>query len=526
MATRLELICDGATDNRGAIQSAIDNRLPGGSITLRLCGYGIAIIGGYLSLPSQTQLIVDDSVTIKLKNAALTGTDPCWVSNADLVLGNTDISIWGGVWDGNVANQTVTHAAPWVAGTGFRFVKCSRVRIQNLTIKNPGTYAVWGVQLDTFTIENIIGATTQTHANQDGIHINGPAFNGRIQNIQGNFTDDHVALVSDESPFTPTTGDITNVVVDGVLATNGYRGVRLMSGPHFIDNVAVKNIFGTYSIEGVFFASGLLGTPDFRNISIDGVFGTFGLGRSIFNETIANGPIRITNSNATTPLTLGASGSVTNLLLNGLPYTGVVPSTTWGEPFTRHGATNDTTFVDGRLSLNHATEAYIEMRIAGNIIGYFDTSATALNFIAISGKTMDFYVDGVNPSNKMIHMDGSAGTGALVLQAQHSNQDVVLNSTGTGGVKAPGSLKVTTGTNVRAGTFTLSSGTATIGNTAITSGSVISPTMKTLSGTQGAFLMVTANPGTGFAITAYKANGSGVETADNSVYNYIVEEVV
>lgn len=82
-----------------------------------------------------------------------------------------------------------------------------------------------------------------------------------------------------------------------------------------------------------------------------------------------------------------------------------------------------------------------------------------------------------------------------------------------------GTLAVKSGSNAKAGTFTLIAGAATIANTSITANSVISPTLKTVGGTiASAIYVATITPATGFTV----AGGGGSNT---STYNYIVTEV-
>jgi hypothetical protein len=81
-----------------------------------------------------------------------------------------------------------------------------------------------------------------------------------------------------------------------------------------------------------------------------------------------------------------------------------------------------------------------------------------------------------------------------------------------------GTLAVKSGTNAKAGTFTLSSGTATVSNTSVTANSVVCCTVKTSSGTLGTGspeIVITAS--TGFTAT-------GIAT-DNSTYNFVILEV-
>lgn len=64
------------------------------------------------------------------------------------------------------------------------------------------------------------------------------------------------------------------------------------------------------------------------------------------------------------------------------------------------------------------------------------------------------------------------------------------------------------------GTFTCSSGTATVANTNVNAGSIITSTLKTAAGTVAAHFIATITAGTGFTVTC---GGS-----DTSVYNYVI----
>lgn len=79
-------------------------------------------------------------------------------------------------------------------------------------------------------------------------------------------------------------------------------------------------------------------------------------------------------------------------------------------------------------------------------------------------------------------------------------------------------LSVKSGSNAKAGTFTLTAGAATVANTSVTANSVVMMTLKTLSGTITTEIFVaTITPSTGFTVAGAATN--------NSTYNYIILEV-
>ena len=78
-------------------------------------------------------------------------------------------------------------------------------------------------------------------------------------------------------------------------------------------------------------------------------------------------------------------------------------------------------------------------------------------------------------------------------------------------------IGIKSGTNAKAGTFTLVAGTKTVANTSVTANSVIVVTLKTLGGTRAGNPDIVPTAGTGFVAT-----GGG---SDTSVYNYVILEV-
>lgn len=78
-------------------------------------------------------------------------------------------------------------------------------------------------------------------------------------------------------------------------------------------------------------------------------------------------------------------------------------------------------------------------------------------------------------------------------------------------------LQIASGTNAKAGTFTLVAGAATVSNTSVTANSVILVTLKTLGGTRAGIPDIVPTATTGFVATAVGT--------DTSIYNYVIMEV-
>lgn len=105
--------------------------------------------------------------------------------------------------------------------------------------------------------------------------------------------------------------------------------------------------------------------------------------------------------------------------------------------------------------------------------------------------------------------------GVSKFTADHSGN---VNASGNFSTTVAGkTLLVKSGTNAKAGTFTLAAGTVTVSNTSVDANSVIVVTLKTLGGTRSGNPDIVPTAGTGFIAT-----GGG---SDTSTYNYVILEV-
>ncbi|MBE6687221.1 MAG: hypothetical protein E7591_08335 [Ruminococcaceae bacterium] len=222
---------------------------------------GVYMIDTPLVIYDDTHLILTDKTVFRL----------CDGANCQIMINeglakkyNKNITIEGGIWDGNNENQVrqvQDFAEPLTAfdqdfyyGIMLRFVGMENFTMKNLTLKDPESYPVQISMVKNFTVENITFDYNLLRTNMDGIHINGPAQNGRICNIFGSTNDDMVALNCDDCYETEIThGPIDNIYVDNLHADNGYTAVRLLSCGSPLSNVTVKNVYGKYRYNAVSF---------------------------------------------------------------------------------------------------------------------------------------------------------------------------------------------------------------------------------------------------------------------------------
>jgi len=274
---------DGIHDDTQAIQELLDN-----------CGRIILDAGTYLiSKPliihSNTQLLLAPNAVMKLAdgancaiilNDAFPGTDGKY---------NENITISGGIWDGNNVNQVRRTVAERFALTHFeidfyygifmRFIGIKNLKISDLTIKDPESYAMQICAAEHFTVDNIRFDYNLLRPNMDGVHVDGPARFGTISNIKGTTNDDLVALNCDDGYACEAMGggNIEDISIHDLYAENGYTAVRLLSCGSKLRNVSIRNVFGSYRYNVVSFTHHNThpGRPIwFDNVLLDGIFAT------------------------------------------------------------------------------------------------------------------------------------------------------------------------------------------------------------------------------------------------------------
>ncbi|MBE6686737.1 MAG: hypothetical protein E7591_05840 [Ruminococcaceae bacterium] len=244
---------------------------------------GLYIIDEPLRIHDNTHLRCAKNAVIRLADGAnceILINDKCAVDY------NENITVEGGIWDGNNLNQQ-RYEQPrdeWpdrfyrerYFGVFMRFIGVRNLRVCNLTIKDPNAYCMQLAMVHHFTVENIYFDENMAFGWTDGVHVNGPAKDGLIRNIRGATNDDMIALNCDDCYETEiSSGNIEDVCIDGVYAENGYTGVRLLSCGHTLHNVQIRNVFGDFRYYGIAFTHhnvhpGAKNLID--NITIDGVF--------------------------------------------------------------------------------------------------------------------------------------------------------------------------------------------------------------------------------------------------------------
>ncbi len=301
------LFGDGIRDDTANVQRLLDGR-------------GEVFIGDGTYLIS-SPLIIHDDTTLRLTNGAvmkLADNSNCAIIENDTLPTrgtNYNISLIGGIWDGNNENQVrrsrasrfelTCYEEDYYYGILMRFVGVENFHMAHLTVRNPESYAMLICNVDNFTVEHITFDQNMLRTNMDGVHIQGKARNGRICDIKGATNDDLVAINCDDTYACEITrGDIENIAIENLYSDNGYTAVRLLSCGSKMKNVSIRNIFGTYRYYGVSFTHHKIhpGEPIwFDNISVSDVFASKPIGdksdRPIiwFAKGISCGNVSISN---------------------------------------------------------------------------------------------------------------------------------------------------------------------------------------------------------------------------------------
>ena len=162
-----------------------------------------------------------------------------------------DFEIEGGIWNYNNQNQkenpilTSNFTDEHYLGHLMFFYNVRNFRLSNMTFKDPANYAVMIDRASYFTVENItfdFNYGNPCAANMDGIHLDGNCHFGVIKNLQGACYDDLIALNAHEG----SSGDITNIQIDGIFAENCHSAVRLLTVKDNIKHITISNVYGTY----------------------------------------------------------------------------------------------------------------------------------------------------------------------------------------------------------------------------------------------------------------------------------------
>ncbi|MGN1346947.1 MAG: hypothetical protein ACI4V1_09180, partial [Eubacteriales bacterium] len=177
------------------------------------------------------------------------------LSNRDPVKGNRNISISGGIWDGNFDGKHNNKPADLFdqnafSGSTLNFVNVRNLTLSGLAMRNSVVYYIRMAKLDGFVLRDISFASERPAYNQDGLHFGGEVRHGLIENITagpGQTNDDMIAFNADDSMtrlenLDLCCGPIEDITVRGVYAENCYTGFRLLSVNSPIRDLRIEDV--------------------------------------------------------------------------------------------------------------------------------------------------------------------------------------------------------------------------------------------------------------------------------------------
>ena len=237
----MKLYGDGIHDDTLALQELLDGRG-----IVRIEKPGTYLVSKTLIIHSNTRLELSPGARLlsaPLSRCALMENEHFADHDGGY---DENIEIIGGIWDGNcdemgldavteLKNRLETPYRPYVfKGKLIRFAHVERIHLSRMTVRNPVSYGVQIAAVYGFVVRDIFFDYNRHFGTTDGIHINGPAYDGVIENLSGTTNDDLVSLTTYDEPHAEITlGDIENVVIRNLSARNGYSAIRLLAGENY-----------------------------------------------------------------------------------------------------------------------------------------------------------------------------------------------------------------------------------------------------------------------------------------------------
>jgi hypothetical protein len=400
-----------------------------------------------------------------------------------------------------------------------------------------GVTGAYGSGIPANTVITVVGSSTITISN-NATATNASVsltFSGGVNSLYGYFVDLPVTT-GPNAPIKSAYGIYISPQVPLISATiNGTTSVTVSSTaglaagmPITATGIPVNTTISSITSATAFVISNAATTSGSTQISVQGYtvsnpYAIYQAGTSDKNyfagytnfagiNTFSTPVLAGTGSLAIPSVNVGNSGVQSGLFSGNGTKVGVSVAGTSCVEFTNGTNGDPYLLVNGTSTFNgqqtvtatSGSNAYISVKSSGS-----NASATVNLFASGLGSNKQFYISHDYSTGGLLfqYYNGSAFVNALLI---NTSGNVVTNQIGnTFGVKS--------GTNAKAGTFTLSSGSVTVSNTSVTANSVIMVTLKTASGTRAGNPDIVPTSGTGFTAT-------GAAT-DNGTYNYVILEV-
>ena len=242
---------NGINDDSDALQKALDM---GGEIYIPEGEYKVTKT---LKVKSGTKITADSKARIVHSAELPKHRGDFLITNSDFENGNENISIVGGIWDGdydganNDKPKNLFDEDGW-SGTVINFYNVKNLSLSDMEIANSVVYHTRFCRIDGFDIRNIRFSAKRLAYNQDGLHFGGECRNGYVENIRavtdGETNDDLIALNADDSTVRIENldlicGDIENITFKNIYAKDCHTAIRFLSVNSSIRNIKFENVF-------------------------------------------------------------------------------------------------------------------------------------------------------------------------------------------------------------------------------------------------------------------------------------------
>jgi len=208
-----------------------------------------------LKIRSNTTLMLEDGARITAGDGACRKRGDFLLMNAPEESGSENITIIGGVWDGNYrANpKSAMYDENGYSGAMFNFMGVQGLTLRGLHLRNAAGYFTRFARLNGFIIEDIQFSHEVNMPNNDGIHLAGFCENGVIRRIhcltRGTTRDDLIALNADDCVTRTENRDlcrgfIRNVLIEDLYAEMCHCFVRLLSVTAEISSIFIRDVRG------------------------------------------------------------------------------------------------------------------------------------------------------------------------------------------------------------------------------------------------------------------------------------------
>ncbi len=215
-------------------------------------------IGETLRVHSDTHILCDGMARLFLCERKPKKRGDFLLTNADTdtEIGNRNITITGGIWDGNFDGKNNNKPADLFAanawsGSTLNFCGVENLTLSGLDMRNSTVYHIRMARLRHFTIRGIRFSASRPAYNQDGLHFGGEVYDGLIEDItasKGQTNDDLIALNADDSMlrlenFDLCRGSIENIIIRNVFAEDCYTAFRMCSVNSPIRHITIENVY-------------------------------------------------------------------------------------------------------------------------------------------------------------------------------------------------------------------------------------------------------------------------------------------